>query len=129
MEMNRGKILLIDDNETDLRTTKEILEKAGYMVIQNQGWLGVTKSIKFLNPDLVLLDVNMPALSGDNLYDLISSYIKAQKIPVLFYSSIDETCLKKLKIIKGATDYIIKGDIFQLYKKISLYIKKKQQFN
>lgn len=127
--MNRGKILLIDDNEYDLRTTKEILEKAGYMVIQNSGWLGVTKSIKFLNPDLVLLDVNMPALSGDNLYDLISSYIKAKKIPVLFYSSIDETYLKKLKIMKGATDYIIKGDIFQLYKKISLYIQKKQQFN
>ncbi|ACI21488.1 MULTISPECIES: response regulator [Thermodesulfovibrio] len=127
--MKRGKILLIDDNEVDLHLTKILLEKVGYTVLENQGWLGVTKGIKFLNPDLVLLDVNMPALSGDSLYDLISTYIKAQKIPVLFYSSIDETHLKKLKIMKGVTDYIIKGDIFQLYKKISLYIKKKQQFN
>ncbi|MGB9934868.1 MULTISPECIES: response regulator [Thermodesulfovibrio] len=127
--MKRGKILLIDDNEVDLHLTKILLEKVGYTVLENQGWLGVTKGIKFLNPDLVLLDVNMPALSGDSLYDLISTYIKAQKIPVLFYSSIDETHLKKLKIMKGVTDYIIKGDIIQLYKKISLYIKKKQQFN
>ncbi|MEN2993947.1 MAG: response regulator [Thermodesulfovibrio sp.] len=122
--MKRGKILLVDDNENDLMTTKELLEKAGYTVIQNLGWFGVTKNVKFLNPDLILLDVNMPALSGDCLCDLIDKYVKEKKIPVLFYSALDENYLKKLKIMKGVTDYIVKGDIFQLYRKISHYIKK-----
>lgn len=93
------------------------------------GWLGVTKRIKYVQPDIVLLDVNMPALSGDLLFDLISKDVREQKIPVLFYSSLDESCLKKLKITKGITDYILKGDIFQLYRKISLYIKNRQKFN
>lgn len=31
--MNRGKTLLIDDNENDLRITKEVLEKVGYTVV------------------------------------------------------------------------------------------------
>ncbi len=127
--MNRGKILLIDDNENDLRITKEVLEKAGYTVVQNMGWLGVTNRIKYVQPDIVLLDVNMPALPGDLLFDLISKHAREQKIPVLFYSSLDESYLKKLKIIKGITDYILKGDIFQLYRKISLYIKNRQKFN
>lgn len=127
--MNRGKILLIDDNENDLMATKELLEKAGYVVIQNLGWLGTTKIIRYCSPDVVLLDVNMPALSGDHLYDLLSKDIKNKGIPVLFYSSLEESYLKKLKIMKGVTDYIVKGDVLQLYKKISLYIKKKHQFN
>ncbi|MCS7214721.1 MAG: response regulator [Thermodesulfovibrio sp.] len=123
--MNRGKILLIDDNEEDLIFTKELLEKVGYTVIQNVGWLGTTKNIKYLNPDIVLLDVNMPALPGDKLYDLVLNLVKEKKIPVLFYSAMDESYLKKLKIMKGITDYIVKGDIFQLYRKLSLYMNRK----
>lgn len=122
--MIRGKILLIDDNENDLMLTKEFLEKAGYKVIHNNGWLGTINNIKYSEPDIVLLDVKMPALSGDMLYDLINKQVKSKKIPIIFYSSLDEGSLRKLKFKKGATDFISKGDIFQLYKKISLYLKK-----
>lgn len=122
--MIRGKILLIDDNENDLMLTKEFLEKAGYKVIHNNGWLGTINNIKYFEPDIVLLDVKMPALSGDMLYDLINKQVKSKKIPIIFYSSLDEGSLRKLKFKKGATDFISKGDIFQLYKKISLYLKK-----
>ncbi len=127
--MQRGKILLIDDNEQDLNLTSELLEKVGYTVVKNSGWLGTTNNIKFANPDLVLLDINMPALTGDKLYDLINSHVKNRGIPVLFYSSLDESSLRTLKIKKGATDYIVKGDIFQLYRKISSYMKKKSFSN
>lgn len=122
--MERGKILVIDDNEQDLRLTKELLEKVGYNVIENHGWLGSTKKIKTFKPDIVLLDVNMPALSGDRLYDLLENNVKTAKIPVLFYSSLEESYLKMLTLQKKALDYIPKGDVFQLYKKISFYIKK-----
>ena len=127
--MRRGKILLIDDNEQDIIYTKELLEKAGYTVIQNHGWLGVTNNLKKHEPDLVLLDVNMPALTGDQLYDLIINHTKQRKIPVLFYSCFDEEYLRILKIKKCVTDYIIKGDIFQLYKKIAFYLNKRKLYN
>ncbi len=115
--MNRGKILLIDDKEEDLRVTKELLEKAGYTVIENLGWLGSTKMIKTFKPDLVLLDVNMPALSGDRLYDLFEQSVRADGIPVIFYSSLEESLLKRLVLQKQVRDYIAKGDVFLLYKK------------
>ncbi len=127
--MKRGKILLVDDNEQDLMYTKELLEKAGYTVIQNCGWLGVTNNLKRHIPDLVLLDVNMPALSGDQLYDMIIPHAKRKNIPILFYSCLDEESLRILKMKKCVCDYIVKGDIFQLYKKISFYINKKKLNN
>lgn len=127
--MKRGKILLIDDNEKDLQLTRELLEKVGYTVIQNYGWLGTTNSIKFSEPDMVLLDVKMPAITGDQLYDIINKHVKDRNIPVLFYSSLDESELRKLKISKGVTDYISKGDIFQLFKKVSSYMRKNKYSN
>ncbi len=124
--MKRGKILLADDDEKDLLTTKKLLEKAGYLVIENLGWLGITKNVKYSEPDLVLLDVNMPALSGDLVFEMIKEFTDKSKIPVLFYSSYDEGYLRKMKIMKGVADYIVKGDIFQLYRKISLHMKKRR---
>ncbi|WP_353683779.1 response regulator [Thermodesulfovibrio sp. 3907-1M] len=121
--MNRGRILIIDDRQDDLSLTKELLEKVGYNVVENLGWLGSTKTIKNFKPDLVLLDVNMPALSGERLYELLEKNLKTEGIPVLFYSSMDENFLKRLALQKRV-DYIPKGDVFQLYKKISFYIKK-----
>ena len=121
--MERGKIFIIDDNEEDLEITKELLEKVGYRVKGNYGWLGSTKNIKTFCPNIVLLDVNMPALSGDKLYDLLEYNIKQFRIPVFFYSSLDENYLKKLTLQKKVTDYIPKGDVFQLFKKLSFYIK------
>lgn len=123
--MERGKILIIDDNEDDLKITKELLEKVGYNVIENSGWLGSTKNIKNFKPDIVLLDLNMPALSGEKLYDLLENKLKKASITVLLYSSLNETYLKSLSLQKRL-DYIPKGDIFQLYKKISFYMKKKR---
>ncbi len=127
--MRRGKILLVDDNEQDIMCTKELLEKVGYTVIQNCGWLGVTNNLKNHDPDLILLDVNMPALTGEQLYDLIVNHTKKRKIPVLFYSCLDEESLRILKIKKCVCDYIVKGDIFQLYKKISFHINKRKLYN
>ncbi|GAB5047226.1 response regulator [Thermodesulfovibrio sp. TK110] len=121
--MNRGKILIIDDREEDLRITKDLLEKVGYNVIENLGWLGSTNKIKNFKPDIVLLDINMPALSGENLYELLEKNLKIEGIPVLFYSSMEESFLRRLALQKRV-DYIPKGDVFKLYKKISFYIKK-----
>jgi len=121
--MERGKILIIDDNEDDLKITKELLEKVGYNVIENLGWLGSTKKIKNFKPNIILLDVKMPALSGEKLYDLLKNNLKKANIPVLLYSSLNENYLKSLALQKRL-DYIAKGDVFQLYKKISFYIKK-----
>lgn len=53
-----------------------------------------------------------------------SGVIMKIKIPVLFYSSFEEEYIRKLLLQSNLSDFIAKGDVFQLYKKISKYIKR-----
>jgi PleD family two-component response regulator len=84
-----------------LISAKELLEDAGYEVITHHSWFGSTTAIKNLKPDLVLLDINMPALPGDELSVILRSNSKIKDVPIVFYSSNDEDSLRKAASVYG----------------------------
>jgi len=93
-------------------------------VITHKSWIGATNRIKELQPDLVLLDINMPALSGDKLVSIIKSYYcDAVTTPIVFYSSNDEDSLKELVKTQSVQGYICKGNVTDLRSKVSQYLK------
>ncbi len=116
----KKKILIIDDDEKYLITTKEILEDEGYEVYIQHRPIGSTNAIKRLKPDLVLLDINMPALSGDKLSTIILSQEK--DAPIVFYSSNDEDYLRRAVSECGVNGYICKGNIYELRRRVAYYI-------
>ncbi len=118
----RKKILVIDDDERHLITAKEILEEEGYDVITHHYAFGATNSVRVQQPDLVLLDVNMPGLSGEKLSKVILSNEKSKDIPIVFYSSNDEDSLRKAVSEYGVKGYICKGSIPELRKKVAYYL-------
>ena len=62
--MASEKILIVDDDEDVLLIVQTILDNAGYSaILARNGREGVEKAIS-VNPDLILLDVMMPELSG-----------------------------------------------------------------
>lgn len=126
MERTKKKILVIDDDERHLVTAKEILEDEGYEVIIHHNWFGSTNAVKNLKPDLVLLDINMPALPGDELSVILRLNSKIKDVPIVFYSSNDEDSLRKTASEFGAEGYICKGDIFDLRRKIAAYLNRTQ---
>ena len=67
MEPARKKILIIDDDAKHLLTTQELLKNEGYDVFIHHIGFGATNIIKNLQPDLILLDMNMPGLPGKSL--------------------------------------------------------------
>ncbi len=69
--MTRKKVLIIDDDELHLYKAKELLQNDQIDVVTLKNWLGVTNLVKKLQPDLLLLDINMSALSGDRLASLL----------------------------------------------------------
>jgi CheY-like chemotaxis protein len=73
-------------------------------------------------PDLVLLDINMPGLSGERLSAIILSKENIKDIPVVFYSSNDEDSLRRVVFERNAKGYICKGSIFDLKKKVASYL-------
>ncbi len=121
--MNRNrKIMVIDDDEKYLIATKELLEEEGYDVITYQHGFGATSAVRANRPDLVLLDINMPALSGENLASIILRNDHAKHVPIVFYSSNDEDSLRSSVLKHGVRGYICKGDVAELRKKVLRYL-------
>jgi len=111
MSPNKKRILVVDDDEKHLLTTREILELAGYEVVVHNSPFRTSEVVRKVSPDLILLDVNMPALSGDRLCSLLKGHASLKKIPVILYSSNDEDSLRRSVAEFGADGYVCKGDI------------------
>lgn len=122
----KKKIIIIDDDINHLITTKGILEDEGYEVIIHQSPFGSTNVIRDTKPDLILLDINMPGLSGDKLSQLLRENNFIQDIPIFFYSSNDEDSLRKAVKEFKVNDYICKGDLFKLKKKVADFFANKK---
>jgi CheY-like chemotaxis protein len=108
------KILVVDDDATHLLCAKEILEDAGYEVVIHAGGFGATEKVMVEQPDLVLIDVNMPALSGDGLVGVLRGREQTQRVPILLYSSNDEGALRRTVDRLGIEGYVSKGDVEEL---------------
>lgn len=120
--MSKRRIVVVDDDERLLLTTKGILEDEGYEVHTVGRALGATNTIMDLAPDLVLLDINMPGLSGESLAKVIRVVDRTREVPIVFHSSNDEDSLRKSVASHGARGYICKGDIRDLKRKVAHYI-------
>ncbi len=120
---NRKKVLVVDDDEMHLYTTRELLESDQVEVITHKDCFGVTNHVRDEQPDLVLLDINMPALSGDRLASIIKPYCQLTHIPIVFHSSNDEDSLRELVRIHGVQGYICKGNVNDLRNKVRQYLK------
>ena len=116
--MLKKRILVVDDDKSILQTTESLLRSAGYEVITHDTPFRTTEMIQTWRPDLVLLDVNMPGLAGDRLCALIRGNQRIQT-RIFFHSSNDETSLRQAVDQYGADDYVCKGDISGLRRKVA----------
>jgi CheY-like chemotaxis protein len=122
MEQTKKRILIVDDDEKHLFTTRELLENEGYEVFIHSIGFGATNIIRNLQPDLILLDVNMPGLSGEKLSSLLKTNRDTKDIPIIFHSSNDEHSLRQAVAESGIQGYICKGDIFSLRNQVAFYL-------
>ena len=103
--MNR-KIVIIEDETIIRRELKVLLENALYEVSAFSEFDNIVERIREENPDLVLLDVNLPALSG---FDVCTQIRERTDVPVIFLTSRDDPeSVKKVLSLKGGDDYITK---------------------
>lgn len=122
--MKAKRILVIDDDEAHLSSTRGILAAEGYEVFTHTQGFGATNRVKDLRPDLVLLDVNMPGLSGENLLAILQQNAATRDIAVAFYSSNDEDVLREAVRRYGAASYISKGNITALRSRVASLLER-----
>jgi DNA-binding response OmpR family regulator len=116
------KILIIDDDIHHLADAKRCLQSQGYAVSIHERPAGSPVIMRYLDPDIVLLNIGMHDMSEDKLSYLLRSNSHAREVPVLFYSSYDEESLRQAVTRHGAKGYICKGDISRLYDEVRCFL-------
>lgn len=105
---SKESILVIDDTRTNLHLLTEILTQAGYAVRPVPDGKLALASIQAALPDLILLDIMMPNLSGYDLCKRLKANEDTHDIPIIFISALDEI-FDKIKAFEiGGVDYITK---------------------
>ncbi len=99
---SRGKVLVVDDDPVVLAVIEDCLTDAGYEVHTREEALGTTEYVAAVRPDFVLLDVQMPALSGGELAQLMRRHERTLGAAVILHSSIDSSALDFLVAKTGA---------------------------
>ena len=104
-----GKVILVCDDEVDVaQTVKHRLESVGFEVfIASDGIQSVAGAHKH-NPDLILLDISMPAGGGHMVYEKLKQSTTTQDIPIMFFSALQESEIIKKTNQLGAAGYITK---------------------
>lgn len=86
--MASPKILIIDDDMTALDIVDFLFEDRGYEVIRRADGKSAVDSVKEISPDIILVDLMMPNLSGQDTVRLIRSLGFSQ--PIVAFTAIDD---------------------------------------
>lgn len=106
--MKRLRVLVVDGDVQQLQIVARSLRACGMEVETTESSLGVSAIVRRLEPDVVLLDPNIPAVPGDALLQLARRHAPATTRFILF-SSGDETSMSKKAAASGADGYITKS--------------------
>jgi len=102
-------ILVIDDSETILGLVSEALRDRGHEVLCESDVFSANRHIYRRKVALLLLDVQMPSVSGNEVCRILKSKEETRAIPVVFFSDLPETELQRLAREAGADGWLAKG--------------------
>ncbi|MBW7673945.1 response regulator [Chryseobacterium chendengshani] len=123
MTIENRKIMVCDDDQGILDVLQMLLESEGYDVYTEINSTNLIKEIKTQLPDLLLLDLWMPVLSGDQVLKAIRATQEFKTLPVIVLSaSVDGSSIASNA---GATDFVPKPfDMDDLIAKIKELLRR-----
>ena len=105
----RMTILAVDDEPQVLALMGDILEKEGFSVIKASDGKTAVKMIVEQHPDLVILDLMMPGMSGFDVCDRLKEYHEAKDIPIIIFTAKEITAEDKERLGTGIKKIIKKA--------------------
>lgn len=90
------KVLIIDDEKTVIDLLSMMLSKKGYMIYSAIDGAQAIQQAFQIKPDLIILDMMMPAGSGSSVYGRLKQSILTQRIPVIFLTAMTLDKVKEL---------------------------------
>ncbi len=122
--MEKPRILIIEDNADTRRFLETMLSKEFEIISAENGVIGIDYA-RNKSPDLILLDIMLPILSGYDACSLLKKDEKTKRIPIIFLSAKNSTTDITQGLTTGADDYIPKPfDYKELLARIKARLRK-----
>jgi len=103
---NKGRILIVDDEDRFRASLQHILDKSGFEAVAVADGMAALHVLEKGDVDVVLLDSNMPGLSGEDVFTIIKKHGIAVEIILLTGFPVIENALKMMR--NGVFDYLAK---------------------
>jgi CheY-like chemotaxis protein len=112
--MDRGaevNVLLIDDSDIALRMMTKVLASEGHRVHALPSPIGATRAVLHHQIDVVVIDVNHPAMSGDRLTELFRTNKRMDRVGLVLVSGMERQELRRIAQEVRADGFVPKADI------------------
>ena len=124
--MEKMKMMLVDDEERFLFTTKKLISRKGYEIVTASSGAEALEELGSSNIHVVVLDVKMPGMDGMETLKAIKKKYPLVEVIMLTGHGTVESAVDGLK--SGATDYLMKPtDVNELIKKAEEAFEKRQR--
>ena len=108
VDLSTASILLVDDNAQNLELMQAFLEELGCSLRTASDGVEAIESIEKSNPNLVILDVMMPRMSGFEVCQKIKSQPSTRDIVVIMVTALNEVSDYERAVECGTNDFITK---------------------
>lgn len=122
--MAGAAIMVVDDHPSNVLLLQEMLQRKGYRVRPFLRAADAIDSARTDPPDLILLDISMPGLSGFEACNILKQESELAPIPVIFLSAMNQTAGKVEAFRCGGVDYISKPFEFdEVHARVETHLK------
>ncbi|MEM7446854.1 MAG: response regulator [Myxococcota bacterium] len=95
----RAKVMLIDDDKVTVTVLSAFLRKEGFEVVARTEAIGSAAAIVSEKPDIVVMDIDMPALKGDRIVSIVGDRPELKSVGFILHSSMP---IKKLHEVRNS---------------------------
>jgi len=107
--MDKARVMVIDDEEDFCKIIKLNLEETGkFEVLFLLEAREIIKQLQIFKPNIILLDMLMPAVGGLEACEMLNNDPIGQRVPIIILSALDKDSDKSLAFRRGVVDYLIK---------------------
>jgi two-component system, sensor histidine kinase and response regulator len=105
---NEDLVMIVDDSRSNIQTLSAVLKQGGYRSIAALDGVKAVEMAERQQPELILLDINMPGMSGYEVATLLKSEDVTKHIPIIYISALDDLDAKLKAFNTFGVDYITK---------------------
>ena len=102
------RVVLVDDDVLVLKLGRALFEQKGFTVSTASNWIELNYALSEALPALMVVDVKMPSLRGDQLTRVLKGTLRRSQIPVVLISDFPEDQLEQLRTECGANGWLRK---------------------